>query len=93
MNNSKALEDLQSAADKMEKTAEELTGGTDKQKQSSTEMSAAAGTLKGLPGQIEGAIISGMSRIKIIIDGQQLGSTIEPYVSTGMGGRVLMATK
>lgn len=93
LKSSKALEDLQSAADKMDKTAAELSGGTDKQKQSSTEMSAAAGTLKGMPGAVESAIIRGMSQIRIYIDGQQMSNAIEPHMSAGMAGRVLMAAK
>lgn len=93
LNNSKALEELQSAADKMEKTATELSGGTDKQKQSSSEMTAAAGTLKGMPGAVESAIIRGMSQIRIIIDGQQMSNAIEPHMNAGMAGRVLMAAK
>ena len=81
------------AAGKMEKAAEELSGGSDKQRQSSTEMSSAAFTLKGMPGQVESAIIRGMSQIKIVIDGQQMSNAIQPYMSAGMAGRVLMATK
>ena len=77
----------------MDKTAAELSGGTDKQKQSSTEMSAAAGTLKGMPGAVESAIIRGMSQIRIYIDGQQMSNAIEPHMSAGMAGRVLMAAK
>ena len=93
LNNNRTLEDLQSAADKMERTAEELSGGTDKQKQSSSEMTTAAGTLKGMPGQVEAAIIRGMSQIKIVIDGQQMSNAIEPHMSSSMGGRVYMLTK
>ena len=62
-------------------------------KQSSTEMTEAAGQLKGLPGVIEGAILAGMSQIKINIDGQTAGQVLTPYVSAGMGGMVLAVTK
>ena len=81
-----ALPDLDEATSKMEKAASELTGGTNVQKQSSSEMLQAAGTLEGMPGQVEAAIIRGMSMIKIYIDGQQAGSAISPYVGAQMGG-------
>lgn len=80
------LPDLEEATSKMEKAASELTGGTNVQKQSSSEMLQAAGTLEGMPGQVEAAIIRGMSGIKIYIDGQQAGSAISPYVGAQMGG-------
>ena len=80
------LPDLEEATSKMEKAASELTGGTNVQKQSSSEMLQAAGTLEGMPGQVEAAISRGMSGIKIYIDGQQAGSAISPYVGAQMGG-------
>jgi hypothetical protein len=56
-------------------------------------MTAAAGTLKGMPGQVEAAIIRGMSVIKIYIDGQQAGRAITPYVNSAMAGIVAVFTK
>jgi hypothetical protein len=56
-------------------------------------MTQAAGQLQGLPGVIEGAILAGMSQIKINIDGQTAGQVLTPYVSAGMGGMVLAVTK
>ena len=70
----------------MVKAAEDLTGASNTQKQSSTEMAEAAGTMKGLPGVIEGAILAGMGKIKIYIDGQQAGGILTPYVNTVMAG-------
>ena len=81
------------AAGKMEKAAEEMTGGTDKQKQSSTEMTAAAGTLKGMPAEVYNAILRGFSNVKIYIDGQQAGSALTPYVNSQMGGILASLTK
>lgn len=78
---------------KMAEATEAITGGTDSQKQSSSEMTAAAGTLKGMPGQVEAAIIRGMSGIKIYIDGQQAGRAITPYVNSAMAGIVAGFTK
>ena len=74
------------AAEKMEEAAAELTGESDANRQSSSEMTAAAGQLKGLPGVIEGAIMSGMSGIKIYIDGQLAGNVLTPYVNSGLAG-------
>ena len=71
---------------KMEEAAAELTGESDANRQSSSEMTAAAGQLKGLPGVIEGAIMSGMSGIKIYIDGQLAGNVLTPYVNSGLAG-------
>lgn len=84
---------LSKSADKMEQAAADLTGGTDAQKQSSSEMIQAAGTLEGMPGQVEAAIIRGMSGIKIYIDGATAGRVVSPYVGAQMGGLVAALTK
>lgn len=76
---------------KMSEATDAITGGADSQKQSSSEMTSAAGTLKGLPGVMESAIVTGMSKIKIYVDGQQVGSAVSPYVNSAMAG-VLMNT-
>ena len=78
---------------KMAEATEAITGGTDSQKQSSSEMSEAAGTLKGMPGQIEGAILKGMSQIKIYIDGQQAGRALTPTMNGAFGGILANLTK
>ena len=75
---------------KMSEVAETITGGSDAQKQSSTEMTAAAGTLKGMPAEVYNAIIRGFSNVKIYIDGRQAGSAVSPYVNSAMAG-VLMS--
>lgn len=62
-------------------------------KQSSTEMTEAAGQLKGLPGVIETAILSGMAQVRVYIDGQTAGQVLTPYVGAGMGGMVMAMTK
>ena len=62
---------------KMSQVADDITGGSDAQKQSSSEMTKAAGTLKGLPAQMIAAIRSGMANIKIYLNGQ----SITDYVS------------
>ena len=78
---------------KMAEATEAITGGTDSQKQSSSEMSEAAGTLKGMPGQIEGAILKGMSQIKIYIDGQAAGRALTPTMNGAFGGILANLTK
>lgn len=70
----------------MQKATEDLLGASDTQKQSSTEMAEAAGTMKGLPGVIESAILAGMGKIKVYIDGQQAGGILTPYVNSVMAG-------
>ena len=72
----------------MVKAAEDITGASNATKQSSTEMTEAATTMKGLPGVIEGAILTGMGKIKVYIDGQQAGGIITPYVNSVMAGVV-----
>ena len=42
--------------------------------------------MKGLPGVIEGAILAGMGKIKVYIDGQQAGGILTPYVNNVMAG-------
>ena len=62
---------------KMSQVADDITGGSDAQKQSSSEMTKAAGTLKGLPAQMLAAIRNGMANVKIVLNGQ----SITDYVS------------
>ena len=82
----KDSDDLERAADKLDEAAADLTGGTDAQRQSSSDMSSAAGTLKGMPGLVESAILRGMSQIKIFIDGATAGQVLTPYVNSNIGG-------
>ena len=78
---------------KMSEVAETITGGSDAQKQSSTEMTAAAGTLKGMPAEVYNAIIRGFSNVKIYIDGRQAGSAVSPYVNSAMAGVLMSLNK
>jgi hypothetical protein len=82
-----------SAAEKMEEVADELSGNSEASRQSSSDMSAAAGTLKGMPGQVEEAILRGMASVKIYIDGQQAGNVLTPYVNSAMAGILAGLTK
>ena len=85
--------ELPEAIDKMNQAADELTGGSDKQKQSSSEMSTAANTLKGMPAEVYDAILKGFSNVKIYIDGRQAGSALTPYVNSSMAGILMTLNK
>ena len=50
-----------------------------------SEMTAAANNMKGLPAEIALAVENGMSRVKIYIDGYTAGQVLTPYVSTVQG--------
>jgi len=50
-----------------------------------SEMTAAANNMKGLPAEIALAVENGMSRVKIYIDGFTAGQVLTPYVSTVQG--------
>ena len=78
---------------KMAEATEAITGGTDSQKQSSSEMSSAANTLKGMPADVYNAILKGFSNVKIYIDGQQAGSALTPYVNSSMAGILMTLNK
>jgi hypothetical protein len=87
------MDDLEASTDKMNQTAEEMSDGTKVQKQAGSDMSNAARILQVMPSQVESAIISGMSQIKIYIDGQQAGSAVAPYVDSAMGGVLAMVRR
>jgi hypothetical protein len=87
------MDDLEASTDKMNQTAEEMSDGTKVQKQAGSVMSNAARILQVMPSQVESAIISGMSQIKIYIDAQQAGSAVAPYVDSAMGGVLAMVRR
>ena len=76
------------ALQKLQEATADLTGGSEAQKQSSSEMTAAAGKLDGLPGVIEQAILDGMAQVKVFIDGYTAGQVLSPYVSNYMGQKI-----
>ncbi len=80
LNSAHAWEEMKNAADKMEEVADDLSGDSAASRQSSSDMSAAAGQLKGLPGVIDAAIKSGMSGIHIYMDSHQVGTVVSPVV-------------
>ena len=92
-NSARAWEEMKNAADKMEQTADDLSGNSEASRKSSSDMSAAAGTLKGMPGQVEEAILRGMASVKIYIDGQQAGNVLTPYVNQSLAGFLAGFTK
>ena len=74
------------AYDRMEKEAEQVSGSTDASTKASTDMTAAAEDMMALPALVENAVISGMSQVKIYIDGQQAGTAVAPFVDVALGG-------
>ena len=72
------------AASKMERAAEDLVGGSNSQKQSSTELTAAADSMKGLPALIESAVERGMSRVTIVVDVDTVANAVTPRVGSNM---------
>ena len=71
------------------------TVGSDSEatRQANSELNAATTNLQGLPAVLEGAIISGMSGIKVFIDGYAAGQALGPYLNPGYGGMVMKMTK
>ena len=69
---------------------EEMERGTT---QTNSELTQATGTMAGLPGAVEAAILSGLSKVNIYLDGQAVGNVVTPYVSVGMGGYVQALTR
>lgn len=59
----------------------EIFAGMEGIGKSSSSLDNAAGTLKGLPGQILAAVRAGVSNIRVTIDGYTAGGLIAPYVS------------
>ena len=58
-----------------------------------SEMTAAANNMKGLPAEIALAVENGMSRVKIYIDGFTAGQVLTPYVSTVQGSMLAGLSK
>ena len=87
--NARAMQELGNAADKMNEAAGDLTGDSNARKLSTSELYQAAGEIKGLGGQIESAILRGMSGINIYIDGQSAGNVLTPYVGQNMGNVIM----
>lgn len=86
-------EDLQTAVDRMNQAAADLSGTSDGQKQSNSEMTQAANTMSGLPGQMESAVLNGLSGVRIYIDGQAAGEILSPYVSGYLGNSLRTIVK
>ena len=75
------LEAVVSSYDKMADQTDELKGSTDTQTKASDDMTAAAQGLMDLPGQIEDAVVNGMSGVTFTLDGQ----VITNYVNQQLG--------
>lgn len=81
---------LDNAVSKMESAARELVGDSSTRKQTSSELSAAAGSLSGVRGDISAGIKDGFANVKIVIDGQSAGQALTPYIGGNLGNMVAM---
>jgi len=81
---------LDNAVSKMESAASELVGDSSTRKQTSSELSAAAGSLSGVRGDISAGIKDGFANVKIVIDGQSAGQALTPYIGGNLGNMVAM---
>ena len=81
---------LDNAVSKMESAASELVGDSSTRKQTSSELSAAAGSLSGVRGDISAGIKDGFANVKIVIDGQSAGQALTPYIGGNLGNMVAL---
>ena len=58
-----------------------------------SEMTAAANNMKGLPAEIALAVENGMSRVKIYIDGYYAGQALTPHINGAMGSMLAGISK
>ena len=78
------------ALDQLQNATEDLTGRT---VQSTSEMTAAANDMKGLPAEVAAAVRDVVASMVIYIDGESVGRAVTPHVCGSMGSRLLATTK
>jgi len=74
--------------EKVNELVEELNGNGESQRQSNSEMTEAAAGMKTLPEQIKWAVQSGLSNMKVIMDGESVGRVVTPAVNQNLGALV-----
>lgn len=79
---------LDDAFDSMESAVDDLVGDSGNRKQATSDLNSATASLSGLPGVIQAAIQTGMSGIRVYIDGQAAGGILTPYVGAQMAGMI-----
>lgn len=79
--------------DRLASVAEEMYDTDGAQRQATSELSAAAGEIRGLGGIVEAAILDGMSQIRIYIDGESVGRAVSPHVGGIMGSQLKALVK
>lgn len=80
--------EIPEAMSRMEDTAADMSSSADSQDQAAKDLSGAADTLREMPGQVSAAISSGLSGIRITIDGSQLVG----FVNSSLGNMLLGGT-
>ena len=83
----------QNALDRMSQTADDLKGVNEGASKSTSEMTEAANSMKGLPALIEAAVERGMSRVRIIVDVDTVANAVTPRIGSNMASMVLATTK
>ena len=78
------------ALDQLQSAAEDLSGST---MQSTSEMTAAANDMKGLPAEVAAAVRDVVASMVIYIDGESVGRAVTPHISAGLGSKLLATTK
>ena len=78
------------ALDQLQSAAEDLSGRT---VQSTSEMTAAANDMKGLPAEVAAAVRDVVASMVIYIDGESVGRAVTPHISAGLGSKLLATTK
>ena len=78
------------ALDQLQNATEDLTGRT---VQSTSEMTAAANDMKGLPAEVAAAVRDVVASMVIYIDGESVGRAVTPHISAGLGSKLLATTK
>ena len=86
-------EEAQDLTNAIARMADQFEGGQDTTRQANSELNAATSNLNGLPALLVAAIESGMSGIKVYIDGYAAGQALGPYLNPGYGGMVMKMTK
>lgn len=81
---------LEDSVSKMDEAASDLIGDSGTRKQASSDLSAAAGSLSGVRGDISAGIKDGFAGVQIVIDGASAGQALTPYIGGNLGNMIAM---
>ena len=79
------MEDLNQKMNRMNEVTDDLTGANEGQKQSNSEMTEAAKGMGKLPAEIYQAVLGGMSRMGVTLDGDVLVGYVNNRQATNIG--------